>query len=304
MPQDRRARGAVAIDGLGIALDALNYRIVVAGLASRQVFVHMLCALEKSPPLLAPDPAVAARPYREATGAWRQVVNVSRNLKPDASVAGAVRMGAAVIRSGRRATRQGAVQAARPLPGGPHRTRPGQAQRCFRGKGSLLMPLSGLFDTMRGQTGNRVVGHEARSSRHAGLIRSSGPYHRALAQQLLCDPPKGPWGQVEHVWLSAVANIEAVAFGEEIGVAPDLGPPCVKMAAYFIVERCPGGRFASFHGGKVCLNRGPQRLPGLVAQFRVEHAGQHEETVSLELGYLVRGQKRDLFHARIDRGWL
>ena len=118
VPQNHCARGAVAIYGLGVGLDALDYGIVVAtGLAFFQVVVRVLLAFEEGLPLLAPDPAVAAGPYREAAGVGREVVDVSRYLQPVASVAGSVGMGAAIFWTGRRTVGKRAIKAARPLSG-------------------------------------------------------------------------------------------------------------------------------------------------------------------------------------------
>ena len=102
--------------------DALDDGVVVAaGLAFCQVFVRVLFAFEKGLPLIAPDPAVAARPHGEAPGVGREVVDVGCYLQSPAAVAGTVGMGTAIFQPGRRAVGQGAIQAARPLAVEPHR---------------------------------------------------------------------------------------------------------------------------------------------------------------------------------------
>ena len=215
----------MAIEGLGIGLDALDDGIVVAaGLAFCQVFVRVLFAFEEGIPLIAPDPAVAARPHGEAAGVGRQVVDVGRYLQSPAAVAGTVGVGAAVVGAGRRAVGQGAIQAARPLAVEPHRAGLGQAQCFLGGEGPLLWPLLDLFAQVGGESSYRVVAHEARARRRTGIILSSGPHYRAFTEQLLGDLPQGSGGQVEHELFSAVADVEAVAVAGEIGVAADFGP--------------------------------------------------------------------------------
>ena len=72
VPQNHCAGGAVGIEGLGIDFDALDDGVVVAaGFAFGQVFVRVLFAFEEGIPLIAPDPAVTARPHCEAAGVGR-----------------------------------------------------------------------------------------------------------------------------------------------------------------------------------------------------------------------------------------